>query len=96
MDKTPFSNRCGLLSALWFFYSKEEEMSVVWKDFFDYADIGLPLAYMVDSGIATAQPEGEKIINETWEALCALLDIDPTADYNTLQEMFEESEDEEG
>ena len=94
MDKTPFSNRCGLLAALWFFYSKKEDLGEAWQDFFEYADLGLPLAYMIESNLADVRPDGEVVINETWEALCALLDIDPTAEYETLEQMFEESENE--
>lgn len=92
MDKTPFSDKCGVLSTLWFFY-RDEETDANWKNFFEYADIGLPLAYMIDEGLATITDEGEKMVTDTWEVLCKMMNIDPTAQYNTLKDMFDSMED---
>lgn len=93
MDKTPFSDKCRLLAALWFFY-RDNDKNDNWQAFFDYADVGLPLAYVLNEGIAVANDESEKMITDTWEVLCQMLNIDPTAEYNTITDMFGAAEDE--
>lgn len=88
MDNTPFSKKCELLAAIWFFYRDDENASDGWKDFFRWADIGLPLSYVVNEGLANIASEGIEIITDTWENLCEMLDIDPTAEYKTVEQIF--------
>ena len=92
MDKTPFSDKCRLLATLWFLY-RDQEVDNNWRGFFSYADVGLPLAYMVDEGLAIITDEGEGMVTDTWEVLCKMMDIDPTAQYDTIQNMFDAMED---
>lgn len=49
-----------------------------------WADIGLPLAYSVWQGLATANPEGKPLIEETWKVFCEMINIDPEARYEIL------------
>ena len=81
--KTPFSTKCEILGTLWTFYKDTEQNN--WKDFFGWADIGLPLAYAVWQGLATAKPEGKPLIEETWKVFCEMIDIDPEARYENLK-----------
>lgn len=90
MDNTHFSKRVQILSALWFFYAKDDAQPQSWRDFFDWADVGLPLSYAVSNDYATLTDEGMEIIVETWEQLCKMLAIDPypTEMYDSLDQMM--------
>ena len=67
-----FSSKCEILGSLWLDYGDDETFS----DFIEYNDIGLPLAYTVSAGLATATPQGELYINETWDLLVEALGIE--------------------
>jgi hypothetical protein len=96
MDNTLFSKRVNILAALWFFYRDKDDNPKMWQDFFAWADIGLPLAYVASENLATLTDEGMELITETWEAACGILAIDPypVEMYNTLEDMLNESPDE--
>jgi hypothetical protein len=82
-----FDGKCSILAELWFDYRDDEEF----KDFIEYNDIGLPLAYLVSSEIAKPTGVAEQYINETYELLTQALGVSDTMPYNTLDEMLEES-----
>ena len=82
-----FDGKCNILAELWFDYREDEEF----KDFIEYNDIGLPLAYLVSSEIAKPTGVAEQYINETYELLTQALGVSDTMPYNTLNEMLEES-----
>ena len=82
-----FDGKCNILAELWFDYRDDEEF----KDFIEYNDIGLPLAYLVSSEIAKPTGVAEQYINETYELLTQALGVSDTMPYNTLNEMLEES-----
>ena len=67
-----FSTKCNVLGSLWAFYRDDIEGSEAWQDFFNYNDVALPLAYMIDNGYATIieHSEAPSFINETWEMFC--------------------------
>ena len=83
-----FNGKCNVLAELWFDYRDDEEF----KDFIEYNDIGLPLAYLISSEIAKPTGVAEQYINETYELLTQALGVSDTVPYNTLDEMLEESE----
>jgi hypothetical protein len=82
-----FDGKCSILAELWFDYRDDEEF----KDFIEYNDIGLPLAYLVSSEIAKPTNVAEQYISETYELLTQALGVSDTMPYNTLNEMLEES-----
>ena len=84
---TDFSNKTGILSDLWMNYRDDTEF----QDFIEYNDLGLPLAYVVNTELATATDGGILFINETFNLLCAALGLDLDGDYQSLQQMFEAS-----
>lgn len=84
--KTAFSTKCSILGTLWTFYKDTEIES--WREFFDWADIGLPLAYQVQQELATAKPEGKEIVEETWKVFCQMIEIDPDGKYADLAAAF--------
>ena len=91
MSKTDFGNKCLILGNLWVDYRDDAEEDEGWNEFFTYADIGLPLAYMLSHGIANPNDESNRFIDETWTVFCELLDIDPEGEYYYLTECFEAS-----
>lgn len=88
-DETRLAHRCEVLSTLWTFYRDTEDEA--WAEFFTWADVGLPLSYMLHQELATATVEGTGVIDETWNAFCEMISIDPAADYPTLKDAFEAS-----
>lgn len=89
MSKTTFSSKCEILGSLWTFYKDTDNEA--WSEFFEWADLGLPLAYHVWQDLATAKPEGKAAIEDTWRVFCEMIDIDPDAKYATLKDAFEAS-----
>lgn len=58
------------------------------QDFCEYNDIGLPLAYCIKSDLAIAQPLAMGFIAETFDLLCAALNIPLDGEYDSLNSMF--------
>ncbi len=80
---TPFSNKVAILADLWLGYKKDKEF----KDFFEYNDLGLPLAYAVDSGIVEASELSKTFIEETFDLLLAGLKAEDTG-FESLEELL--------
>lgn len=69
---TPFSNRCDILAELWIAYKGDEDFS----DFFEYNDLGLPIAYALSTDIVKTTPIAEGFVNETFELLLSALEVE--------------------
>lgn len=82
---TNFSNKVAILADLWINYRDDEQF----EDFISYNDLGLPLGYIVNTELATPTDQGTMYINETFDLLCAALELDLEKDYESLQQMFE-------
>ena len=89
MSKTTFSSKCEILGSLWMWYKDTDNET--WGEFFTWADVGLPLAYVVWQDMATAKPEGKESIEETWVVFCEMISIDPNSKYDSLKSAFEAS-----
>lgn len=81
---TTFSNKCYILGELWLSYRDDEQF----KDFIDYNDIGLPLAYMLDSKIVEPTEIAEQFINETFDLFLNALEIEDTG-FDNLDDVLE-------
>jgi hypothetical protein len=66
--------------------SQDEEYS----EFFDYNDLGIPLAVAFNSGLCTLNDEGSKVLQETYELLCTELKVDPNQEFDDLDELLED------
>ena len=84
---TTFSNKCSILSDLWMNYRDDEGMT----DFIEYNDMGLPLAYFIDSDIVTPKDQAKMFVDETFNLLLGALDIEDQ-EFETLNEMLEAQE----
>lgn len=81
---TDFSNKVKILADLWINYRDEDDF----VDFCDYNDLGLPLAYLADNGLATASELGNKYIAETFDLLLVSLKISEDTGFEDLDEML--------
>jgi hypothetical protein len=88
---TNFETQCEILSDLWLNYRDNEQL----EDFVEYNDLGLPLAYLIHADLAKATEDGIPFVEETFNILCASLDLDPEAEYISLNEMLGEASEEE-
>jgi len=77
-------NKTSILSELWMNYRGDDGL----KDFIEYNDLGLPLAYILFNEIATANDESEIYVNETYDLFVAALGI-PDDEYAALDQMLD-------
>lgn len=64
-------------------------------EFFEYNDLGIPLAISSHANLCTLNDTGIKVIEETFQQVCVEMDIDPNKDYRDYDEMLEEASKEE-
>jgi hypothetical protein len=82
---TSFENQCAILADLWLNYKSNEEL----EDFIEYNDLGLPLAYLIHTGLATVTDDGIVYVDETFDLLISSLGLDLEGEYETLNEIME-------
>lgn len=89
---TTFENKVFILSDFWINYRNDQEF----QDFFDYCDIGLPLAYAVYNELVKPLDSAIKLIDETWYLLLQALDVDSfyadQIEIADLDELFKQSD----
>jgi hypothetical protein len=79
-----FSNKVSILAELWMNYRDDDQM----RDFIEYNDLGLPLAYLLLNDIVVANENSETYIDETYGLLVAALQVKDKA-YESLDEMLD-------
>jgi hypothetical protein len=82
---TDFSDKVAILADLWINYRTDEQF----EDFIQYNDLGLPLGYLINTELATPTDQGIMYVEETFNLLCAALDLDLDRTYDSLIQMFE-------
>jgi hypothetical protein len=82
---TTFENKISILSDLWLNYRDDEEF----KDFIEYNDIGLPIAFALSEDIVKGTEVSDKFVNETFDLLLAGLEMEDTEEgYDTLEDVL--------
>ena len=81
---TPFDKRCEILAELWM-YNRDD---VKLKDFFQYNDVGMPAAWLVDEELVTPTPPLMLLISETFDVLLAALEIKEDTGFDSLDDLF--------
>jgi hypothetical protein len=84
LDTTPFSKKCEILSELWLEYRDDESF----QEFFEYNDLGLPLAYAIENKLAEATPAGIRWVEESFRILLAGMEIEDTG-FDSLNDLLE-------
>ena len=90
-------NKCRILSDLWIHYKDEEKEEDFIEDYdlhelIRYADLSLPLAHFVRCELVTLNEESIKLIDEAYDILVELLELDANEDFETLRQMANELE----
>jgi hypothetical protein len=82
-ETTTFENKCNILADLWMDYRHESDF----KDFIDYNDIGLPLAFLLSENIVTPNQKAKDMLEETFVLLLATLEVEDTG-FDTLDDLM--------
>ena len=64
----------------------------VYEDFFDYNDLGIPIAIALTQDMVILTNKGEELIEETWKELCELFGADPNGQYENVDDMTSDAE----
>ena len=78
-----FDNKITILSELWMNYREDEDL----KDFIEYNDLGLPLAYFIMNEIVLPTEQSEIYINETYNLFIASLGVEDK-EWTSLDELL--------
>jgi hypothetical protein len=84
---TPFSSQASILAELWMNHRQDEEF----RDFIEYNDLGLPLAYAIAENVVGVSDKARLFIEETFDVLLAGLEIEDTG-FDSLDELLSEVE----
>lgn len=85
---TTFENKCGILAELWINYRYDQDFA----EFISMNDLGLPLAYAIDSGIVDKTDLAVKFIEETFDLFLAGFEYEEDSGWNSLDEIFSQAE----
>lgn len=80
---TSATNKIKILAELWMNYRDDDSFA----DFVEYNDIGLPLAYFVDSNIVDMTPRADLYLTETFDLLLASLGLEDEG-FDSFEEML--------
>jgi hypothetical protein len=80
---TDFSSICDILGSLYSNYREDKEF----KDFIEFNDLGLPLAYLCKENLCEPSDDGVRYITETWELFLAGLKMKDEG-FEDLEELF--------
>ncbi len=83
--KTKFMTKCQILAELWIDYRDDEQF----KDFIEYADLGLPLAYSISNGIVEKTENAKSFVNESFELFLASLGIEDDTGFEDLEDVLD-------
>lgn len=81
---TEFENKIKILGGFYNLYRDDEEL----QDFFEYNDIGMPLAYLTSEGLCEISSDGKKYIAESWDVLLTFSGIEDTG-FENLDQFLE-------
>lgn len=59
----------------------------VYEDFFDYNDLGIPMAIAVMQEMVILTDAGEELLEETWKELCLLFGANPDEEYENIDDV---------
>jgi len=83
MTTTTFENKCAILAELWLDYRYDDQF----VEFISYNDLGLPLAYAIDSGIVETTDKATSFVDETFDNLLGLAGVEDN-EWQSLSEII--------
>jgi hypothetical protein len=84
---TDFSSICKILGNLYSNYREDKNF----KDFIEFNDLGLPLAYLTNENLCEPSDDGVRYITETWELFLAGLNMKDEG-FEDLEQLLEIAE----
>ena len=78
-----FDNKITILAELWMNYRDDEQL----KDFIEYNDLGLPMAYFLMNELVLPTEQSGVYINETYDLLIKSLGATDN-EYESLDELL--------
>ena len=60
------------------------------QDFFEYNDLGIPLALAYVAELCTITDKGIEVLNETYDNVCDEMEVDNSIEYESIQDMHDE------
>ena len=81
--ETPFEIKCEILAELWLDHRNQEDF----KDFIEYNDMGLPLAFMISEELVTPSERARAMVEETFTILLATLEVEDTG-FESLDDLL--------
>lgn len=84
-----FEQKCAIIEEVARDFTVGDLDRDFFSDFIIYNDLGLPLAQIVVYDLGNLNSEGKRIVEETWQELCLLLDADPDEEYFDLDDIIE-------
>jgi hypothetical protein len=58
-----------------------------YDEFFDYNDLGIPMAIAVVQDMVILTDSGEQLLDETWKDLCLLFNANPDSEYESIDDL---------
>jgi hypothetical protein len=58
-----------------------------YEEFFDYNDLGIPMAISVMQDLVILTDAGEQLLDETWKELCEIFGADPNGEYESIDDV---------
>ena len=58
-----------------------------YDEFFDYNDLGIPMAIAVVQDMVILTDAGEQLLEETWKELCLLFNANPDSEYESIDDL---------
>ena len=86
-DKTSYETRSSILSELFQKYKDDP----TFKEFREYADLGLPLAYAISTGLVQSTDKAQKFVEDAFEGLLEILEIAEDEGFKDLDDLLAES-----
>ena len=83
-NSTNYDSKVQILAETWVSHRDDSDLAEV----FEYADLGFPIAYAINSKLVISTKEAQKLVDETFAALLEALEIEDSGfdDINDLVE----------
>ena len=79
-----FESICSILGELWMDYKNDK----YFKDFIEYNDIGLPIAFLIDNELVEPTQLAKQYVYETWDIFLAALEVVEDLGWESLEDVF--------
>ena len=86
--ETPLEDKAQIIVE----FVQDFQVTGEYDEFFDYNDLGIPLAIAITQDMADLTESGLAIFEETWSQLCELFEMDKTESYESIEDLMDNNE----